>query len=248
VRGDGVSSRVGIQQSGGPVRYCPIEMEPTIIKAIQPDDQNDGNAEHQGGLLRIRGMVCARCIDVVQSELTQAGFDVLTVQLGKVTLRDALTSNDIERIQTVLSKQGFSLLEDQQKMTVHQRAKTFVDSYFAQATDLSESNIGSAPADRPNRRLSTQIQDALGLDYDTISGQFTKTEGITLERYIILRRIDKVKEWLVYSDETLTEIAHRTGYSSVQHLSNQFRQQTGLTPSYFRQVRQQKQALQQGTL
>ncbi|XWW48650.1 helix-turn-helix transcriptional regulator (plasmid) [Fibrella sp. USSR17] len=193
-------------------------------------------------------MVCARCIDVVQSELTQAGFDVLTVQLGKVTLRDALTSNDIERIQTVLSKQGFSLLEDQQKMTVHQRAKTFVDSYFAQATDLSESNIGSAPADRPNRRLSTQIQDALGLDYDTISGQFTKTEGITLERYIILRRIDKVKEWLVYSDETLTEIAHRTGYSSVQHLSNQFRQQTGLTPSYFRQVRQQKQALQQGTL
>ena len=223
-------------------------MEPTIIKAIQPDDQNDGNAEHQGGLLRIRGMVCARCIDVVQSELTQAGFDVLTVQLGKVTLRDALTSNDIERIQTVLSKQGFSLLEDQQKMTVHQRAKTFVDSYFAQATDLSESNIGSAPADRPNRRLSTQIQDALGLDYDTISGQFTKTEGITLERYIILRRIDKVKEWLVYSDETLTEIAHRTGYSSVQHLSNQFRQQTGLTPSYFRQVRQQKQALQQGTL
>ncbi|WP_461131718.1 helix-turn-helix domain-containing protein [Spirosoma aerophilum] len=193
-------------------------------------------------------MVCARCIDVVQSELTQAGFDVLTVQLGKVTLRDALTSNDMERIQTVLSKQGFSLLEGQQKLTVHQRAKTFVDSYFAQATDLSDSNIGSAPADRPNRRLSTQIQDALGLDYDTISGQFTKTEGITLERYIILRRIDKVKEWLVYSDETLTEIAHRTGYSSVQHLSNQFRQQTGLTPSYFRQVRQQKQALQQGTL
>ncbi len=243
VRGDGVSSRVGIQQSGGPVRYCLIEMEPTIIKAIQPDDQNDGNAEHQGGLLRIRGMVCARCIDVVQSELTQAGFDVLAVQLGKVTLRDPLTSNDMERIQTVLSKQGFSLLEGQQKLTVHQRTKTFVDSYFAQATDLSDSKIGT-----PNRRLSTQIQDALGLDYDTISGQFTKTEGITLERYIILRRIDKVKEWLVYSDETLTEIAHRTGYSSVQHLSNQFRQQTGLTPSYFRQVRQQKQALQQGTL
>lgn len=63
---------------------------------------------------------------------------------------------------------------------------------------------------------------------------------------MIGRRIDKVKEWLVYSDQTLTDIAHRTGYSSVQHLSNQFRQQTGLTPSYFRQVRQQKQAVQQG--
>lgn len=182
-------------------------------------------------------MVCARCIDVVQNELIQAGFNVLGVELGQVRLRDSLTLNDLDRIQTMLSKQGFSLIEDQQQVTVHQRAKTFVDAYFAQDADLSESKA----------RVSSQIQDALGLDYDTISGQFTKAEGITLEKYIILRRIDKVKEWLVYSDETLTEIAYRTGYSSVQHLSNQFRQQTGLTPSYFRQVRQQKQALQQGT-
>ena len=222
-----------------------------MTKAVQPDDQYAGNAGYRAGLLRIRGMVCARCIDVVQNELTQAGFNVLGVELGKVRLRDPLTLSDVDRIQTILSKQGFSLIKDQQKVTVHQRAKTFVDAYFAQAADLSESKIGFAPAgvrpsDRPNRRLSTQIQDALGLDYDTISGQFTKAEGITLERYIILRRIDKVKEWLVYSDETLTEIAHRTGYSSVQHLSNQFRQQTGLTPSYFRQVRQQKITVQQG--
>jgi AraC-like DNA-binding protein len=208
-----------------------------MTKVVQPKDQYAGNAEHQSGLLRIRGMVCARCNDVVRNELIQAGFDVLDVQLGQVTLRDPITSNDLDRIQTILLKQGFSLLEDQPKVSVHQRAKTFVDAYFAQAADLSESKL----------RLSAQIQNALGLDYDTISGQFTKTEGITLERYIIGRRIDKVKEWLVYSDETLTEIAHRTGYSSVQHLSNQFRQQTGLTPSYFRQVRQQKQAVQQGT-
>ena len=218
-----------------------MEMETTITKTVQPDDQYAGNAGYRAGLLRIRGMVCARCIDVVRGELIQAGFDVLGVELGQVTLRDPLASSDLDRIQTMLSKQGFSLIENQQKVTVHQRAKTFVDAYFAQDTDLSDSKIGS-----PNRRLSTQLQDALGLDYGTISRQFTKTEGITLERYIILRRTDKVKEWLVYSDKTLTEIAYRTGYSSVQHLSNQFRQQTGLTPSYFRQVRQEKQTLQQG--
>ena len=217
-----------------------METETIVTKAVQPDDQYAGNAGHRAGLLRIRGMVCARCIDVVQNELTQAGFNVLGVELGQVRLQEPLTSSDLDRIQTMLSKQGFSLIEDQQKVTLHQRAKTFVDAYFAQAADLSESKIGS-----PNRRLSTQIQDALGLDYDTISGQFNKAEGITLEKYIILRRIDKVKEWLVYSDETLTDIAYRTGYSSVQHLSNQFRQQTGLTPSYFRRVRQQKKALQQ---
>ena len=202
-------------------------------------------------------MVCARCIDVVQNELIQAGFNVLDVELGQVRLRDPLTLDDLDRIQTMLSKQGFSLIDDQQQVTVHQRAKTFVDAYFAQDADLSETQAGTSPAgvpvrrsgpsDRPNRRLSAQLQDALGLNYDTISGQFTKAEGMTLEKYIINRRIDKVKERLVYSDETLTEIAYRTGYSSVQHLSNQFRQQTGLTPSYFRQVRQQKQALQQGT-
>ena len=196
-------------------------------------------AAHAVVPLRIKGMVCARCIEVVRNELSGAGFEVLGVQLGQLSLRGPLSPDDVENVKNTLDKQGFSLIEDQ-KQTVPQRAKAFVDAYFAQ-DDLGESQVGP-----PRGRLSAQLQDALGLDYDTISGQFTKAEGITLEKYIISRRIDKVKEWLVYSDLTLTEIAYRTGYSSVQHLSNQFRQQTGLTPSFFRQVRHQKQALQQG--
>lgn len=184
--------------------------------------------------LRIKGMVCDRCIGVVHDELEQAGFDVLDVHLGQLTLQGPISTVDIKNIKALLTKQGFSLIEDT-KQTVYQRVKALVDNYFAQ-DDLSENKV----------RLSAQLQETLDLDYDTISGQFTKAEGITLEKYIILRRINKVKEWLVYSDLTLTEIAHRTGYSSVQHLSNQFRQQTGLTPSYFRLVRQEKQALQQG--
>ncbi len=193
--------------------------------------------------LRIKGMVCDRCIGVVRSELAQAGFDVLDIHLGQLSLRGPLSAIDIEKIKSLLTKQGFSLIEDT-KLSIHQRVKALVDTYFDQ-DDLSEDKLGFAPADRPYRRLSVQLQETIALDYDTISGQFTKAEGITLEKYIILRRIDKVKEWLVYSDHTLTEIAHRTGYSSVQHLSNQFRQQTGLTPSYFRQVRREKQSLQQ---
>lgn len=188
--------------------------------------------------LRIKGMVCDRCIGVVRSELAQAGFDVLDIHLGQLSLRGPLSVADTDKIKALLIKQGFSLIEDT-KQTVHQRVKTLVDAYFNQ-DDLSEGKIGP-----PSGRLSAQLQKTLSLDYDTISGQFTKAEGITLEKYIISRRIDKVKEWLVYSDLSLTEIAYRTGYSSVQHLSNQFRQQTGLTPSYFRQVRQEKQALQQ---
>lgn len=191
---------------------------------------------------RIRGMVCARCIGVVQAELSQLGLTVLDIQLGTVTVGNSLQPDELARIESALTRQGFSLIQESNRTgaPVHQRAKAFVDQYFEQ-TDLSETKFGA-----PNRRLSGQLQAALGLDYDTISGQFARAEGITLEKYIINRRIDKVKEQLVYSDKSLTEIAHRTGYSSVQHLSNQFRQQTGLTPSYFRQVRQQKQAVQQG--
>lgn len=193
--------------------------------------------------LRVGGMVCARCIDVVRTELTRLGFQVTDLQLGWVKLLGSLRPGDLERIESALTQQGFRLIDDQNqtrsgvtvsRMTVHKRVKTFLDLFFA-SDDLSE----------PKARLSVRLQHELGLDYDTISGQFTKAEGITLEKYIINRRIDKVKERLVYSDETLTEIAYRTGYSSVQHLSNQFRQQTGLTPTYFRQVRQQKKALQQ---
>ena len=183
--------------------------------------------------LRIRGMVCARCIDVVQTQLTQLGFDLLDLQLGTVRLHGSLHPGDLARIESALTQHGFGLVYEQNR-TVHQRVKTFLDTFF-ESGELSE----------PKARLSARLQQELKLDYDTISGQFTKAEGITLEKYIINRRIDKVKERLVYSDDTLTEIAYRTGYSSVQHLSNQFRQQTGLTPSYFRQVRQQKKDLQQ---
>ncbi len=183
-------------------------------------------------------MVCDRCIDVVQAELNRLGLEVAAVSLGQVTLSGPLNENDLNRIDQALDSQGFGLLQDQ-KQTTHQRAKAFLDAYFRQA-DFSESKIGT-----PNRRLSVQLQQALGLDYDTISSQFAKTEGMTVEKYIINQRIDKVKEWLAYSDNTLTDIAYRTGYSSVQHLSNQFRQVTGLTPSYFRQVRDRKLILEQ---
>lgn len=190
--------------------------------------------------LKIRGMVCDRCIDVVRAELNQLDFGVVAVSLGQVTISGSLNENDLNRIDQALTSQGFGLLQDL-KQTTHQRAKAFLDAYFRQ-TDLSESKIGT-----PNRRLSAQLQQALGLDYDTISSQFAKAEGITVEKYIINQRIDKVKEWLVYSDNTLTDIAYRTGYSSLQHLSNQFRQVTGLTPSYFRQIRDRKLALQHQT-
>lgn len=183
-------------------------------------------------------MVCQRCVEEVRNELTKAGFSVLDVRLGYVSIQGPLAADEEKQINELLASLGFGVLET--PVPLQQQVKDLVTAYFAQ-NDLSETKNGNAGG-----RLSTQLQETLKVDFATISSQFARMEGVTLEKYIIQCRLDKVKEWLVYSDETLTEIAYRTGYSSVQHLSNQFRQQTGLTPSHFRQLRRQKQALQQG--
>ncbi|WP_245581710.1 MULTISPECIES: helix-turn-helix domain-containing protein [Rudanella] len=185
---------------------------------------------------RVKGMVCQRCVEEVRSELTKAGFSVLDVRLGYVSVQGPLTADKEKQISKLLASLGFGVLET--SVPLPQQVKDLVAAYFAQS-DLSEIKSGNTGG-----RLSVQLQEALKADYATISSQFAKEEGITLEKYIIRCRLNKVKEWLVYSGETLTEIAYRTGYSSVQHLSNQFRQQTGLTPSHFRQLRRQKQELQ----
>lgn len=198
-------------------------------------DEKTGHLSTETNTVRVRGMVCARCIESVVTELDRLGIPVAGVQLGVVTLQNSVTPGDRSRIEQALQQQGFSLLPAAPP-SVHQRVQAFVDAYFRQ-DDVSETTT----------RLSAQLQELLGLDYSTLSRHFTRDEGETLEKFIINRRIDKVKEQMVYSDDTLTEIAHRTGYSSVQHLSNQFRQRTGLTPSFFRQIRYQKQALQQQT-
>ena len=187
---------------------------------------------------RVKGMVCQRCVEEVRNELTKAGFSVLDVRLGYVSIQGPLAADEEKQINELLASLGFGVLET--PVPLQQQVKDLVTAYFAQ-NDLSETKNGNAGG-----RLSTQLQETLKVDFATISSQFARMEGVTLEKYIIQCRLDKVKEWLVYSDETLTEIAYRTGYSSVQHLSNQFRQQTGLTPSHFRQLRRQKQALQQG--
>lgn len=90
-------------------------------------------------------------------------------------------------------------------------------------------------------KFSTLLSETLHLNYDSISETFSLLEGITLEKYIITKRIEKVKELLVYSNKSLTEISHMLGYSSINHLSRQFKELTGLPPSYYRQVKREKE-------
>ncbi|MGF7218765.1 AraC-like DNA-binding protein [Spirosoma lacussanchae] len=185
--------------------------------------------------LAIRGMVCTRCIQVVRQDLERLGFTVSEVRLGHVRLQGRLSPVQIELIRKTLEKEGFSLLTDAKVTLVH-RMKALIE----QTLDQHDSG-------EPRGRLSELIANEFHANYDALSALFSSSEGQTLERYVIERRLDKVKELLVYTDLPLTDIAYQTGFSSVSHLSNQFKRLTGLSPSYFRTIRQEKQAIQQHT-
>ncbi|GAB2575337.1 hypothetical protein GCM10027190_26360 [Spirosoma areae] len=180
-------------------------------------------------------MVCARCIDVVRAEIEAQGLIVTDVRLGEVKVRGPVSAEQLKSVRSVLEHQGFSLLTDVKAATV-QQVKEVVEKLLCQ-NDLGDRKI----------RFSELITQQIPMDYDALSALFSAQEGITLEKYIINRRLDKVRELLVYTDLPLADIAYQTGFSSAPHLSNQFKRLTGLSPAYFRTIRRKKLTLQQTT-
>jgi AraC-like DNA-binding protein len=175
----------------------------------------------------IKGMVCNRCIMTVETELQQLGHTPVALSLGEVSfIRNEET--DDAALEKSLSKLGFRLLEDK-KVKMTNQVKQLVEEVY------------SGDFDFPERfRFSELLKQRLQKDYDAISDAFIATEKKTIEQYIIEYRINKVKEFLVYSNQTLADIAFQLNFNSVAHLSTQFKQHTGLTPSFFKQVKKQK--------
>lgn len=176
-------------------------------------------------LLAIRNMVCDRCIRVVRDELTALGLDVRRVELGEAEVADGRKPVDLDRVRSMLQDNGFELIEDRRRKTVETIKREIIGLVHHRS-----SSSGRRP------RLSDHLAAALRQDYHTISVLFSSMEGITIEQFFIRQRIERVKELLKYGEQTLSEIAWELGYSSVQHLSNQFRQVTGMTPSAFRKL------------
>jgi AraC family transcriptional regulator len=178
--------------------------------------------------LSIKNMVCGRCIMVVKDELLKLGITPLTVDLGVVTLADDQLSEDKYQILSEkLLSIGFELL-DTSKSKLIEKIKIFVIDrvHHSQNLDIKINWSGL---------LSNQLHH----DYNYLSSLFSSVEGVTLEQYIIRQKIEKAKEFLFYDEKTLSEIAYFLGYSSVQHLSTQFKKVTGQTPSQFKKSRTQ---------
>ena len=181
--------------------------------------------------LLIKGMVCERCILIVKSELEKAGFETSDILLGEVTLIGSLTAEQAMMLGKKLTPFGFQLIDDKREKIIRQ-VKVLLKELYSGSFDF------------PNTfRFSELAVQRLGIEYEKISAAFSEIENITLEKYVINYRTDKVKELLVYTDDTLADIAFKLNFSSVAHLSRQFKQQTGLTPSYFKQVKKEKSAL-----
>jgi AraC family transcriptional regulator len=176
--------------------------------------------------LYIKNMVCNRCIRVVREELEKLGLRIGRIELGEVDLVHA-KSVDFKKIKSALEQNGFQLIEDKRARII-ERIKLAI-------LKLVQHNYGESQL-RLNH--SEYISKVLDLDYHSLSSLFSSIESVTIEQYIILQKIERVKELLKYGELTLSEIAFRMGYSSVQHLSNQFKRITGLTPSHFKDLKE----------
>jgi AraC-like DNA-binding protein len=177
--------------------------------------------------LYIRNMVCNRCKIAVGAELEKAGIIAGLVELGEVTLKTPPTAAQLNQFREALIPLGFELIDDQKQRLIEQ-IKTIIIEHVHYTPD-------KLPI-----KLSALLSDKLNHDYTYLSNLFSSVEAQTIEKYHILQKIERVTELLVYNELTLSEIAYQTGYSSVAHLSAQFKQITGLTTSAFKALKGDK--------
>lgn len=172
-------------------------------------------------------MVCNRCIMAVQSLLDGLDMKATSIKLGEVELAAELSAEEKGKLGDALTKLGFELIDDKKSRIIEKIKTIIIDLVHHQEND-SKAN------------LSEILGAALHHDYPYLSNLFSDVEGTTIEKYFIAQKIEKVKELLVYDELSLSEIAFRLNYSSVAHLSSQFKKVTGLTPSHFKQIREDR--------
>ena len=172
-------------------------------------------------------MVCNRCIMVVQNEMDKLELAVENIKLGEVTLKKEPTAGERNALKGALVSLGFQVIDDKKSRMIEQIKNVIIELVHHQDNDAKTN-------------LSDILSYKLNHDYNYLSNLFSEVENTTIEKYFIAQKIEKVKELLVYDELSLSEIAFRLNYSSVAYLSNQFKKVTGLTTSYFKQIREDK--------
>jgi len=169
-------------------------------------------------------MVSIRCKMVLKSELKKLGLHYTNVQLGEVEVMETMTTLQRQKLKTGLLKSGLELMEDKKAVLI-ERIKNVIVEMVHYSDEI------------PKINFSEYLSEKLNYDYTYMANLFSETEGTTIEHYILLHKIERVKELIIYDELNLTEIAWKLHYSSVAHLSNQFKKITGLTPSFFKALK-----------
>ncbi len=172
-------------------------------------------------------MVSLRCKMLVKSELEKLGITFASVDLGMVEVHDNLTEEQLKEFGENLKKSGLELLDDKKNILVEMIKAVIIEMihYSDEVPQVNDSDY---------------ISEKLNYDYTYLSNTFSEVKGMTIQQYIIHHKIERVKELLLYDELSLTEIAYKLHYSSVAHLSNQFKKITGLTPSYFKTLKDKR--------
>jgi AraC-like DNA-binding protein len=174
--------------------------------------------------LIIKNMVCRRCQHVVREELRKIGIQRIEVEFGEVYIFESICAEQIEILRKTLLKNGLELLDSKKRVLIDEIKATIFElvHYCEQPITMN---------------ISVYLSQRLRQDYSHLCNLFTEVRGITLEEYYIAEKIERVKELLVYHELTMTQIATRMRYSSVAHLSTEFRKVTGLNASHFKQLK-----------
>lgn len=180
--------------------------------------------------LRIKNMVCPRCIMAVEKTMEDLGFEINDVELGLVEFHEPITLDDRNKIETKLIALGFEILDDKKSQTVERIKNQIIELVSKDLNDLTIT-------------LSEYLSSKLQTEYNSLSQLFSSQESQTIEQYYILQKIEKVKELLVYDELSLNEIAYKMNYSSAAHLSTQFKKITDLSPSHFKEIKLKKEAI-----
>ena len=176
----------------------------------------------------IKNMVCSRCIMAVKSIFEQHRLKPISVNLGEVVLEQTVIPKDkLKLLSCDLLKIGFEIIDDKRGVVIEK-----IKNAIVELVHHSEETI--------KINLSDFIANKLGYDYNYLSNLFSEVENVTIEKYFISQKIERVKELLVYDELSLSEIANKLGYSSVFYLSSQFKKVTGLTPTYFKSIKDNK--------
>ena len=175
-------------------------------------------------------MVCIRCKMVVKDTLEKMGLHATSVELGEADILENISSVQREEIKETLLRSGLELMDDKKSVLIQKIKNVIVELIHYTEEPLIVN-------------FSEHLSRKLNYDYTYLANLFSEVQGITIEKFIIAHKIERVKELLVYNELNLTEIAYQMHYSSVAHLSTQFKKVTGLTPSHFKQLRDKRRSM-----